>query len=324
MSDFEILQLQSISALKSSFSSNADTGTVMLPALSHLLDGLPFYQAPEFTATFRSALAQVLALNMPNPGMVYYSTANEFATYSKGYRDQFYPGVTANVTSNVLLSGVVAAAPSLNSDWWANYAVSFLTDAVQDALNLTSQFNAAGLASDMASFNVQLAAGLFPCVTAVLQNSYGQTSYPFGLLGVHEDAALQQLTTAISGGPFAANISQGITSGGDAATAATWLLYELWILLAALGAPNVDTLIGQFSKQGLTVPAQVGPTSWRTYAAWYPPLSGSDILPVATPSLTANMPDEDNLGYAIPHGFSGSVVYWGPSNISKYYVPYSG
>lgn len=320
MSDFEALQLQLINALKSNFTTEADAGsTPMLPALSNVLDGLPFYQAPDFTATFRGALAQVLALNMPNPGMVYYSTANEFATYSAGYRDQFYPGVAATDTTNALLSGVLTAAPSLNPDWWASYATSFLTDAVQGVFKFTSQFNAAGLASDMASFNAQFSVGLLPSVTAVLQNAYGPTSQPFGLLEDHEDIALQQLTTAISSGQFTANINQSIASGGDAATAAMWLLYELWLLLAAFRSPNVDALIGQFSQQGLTVPPQVGPGSWQTYAAWYPPLSGADVLPVATPSFTADMPDEANPGYAVRDGFSMSVAYWGP--ISKYYAP---
>jgi len=310
---FKELQMQFVSALKGASAASAQAAEAgMLPALRDALDGLPFYQAPGWTNRLRNALAQVLALNLPNPTMVYYSTLNRFANYTAGYKDAFYAGVGASDTTNAVISMTAATAPALNNSWWVIFAQIFLTDAVR--LHYTSQLpiHLDALASDMASYNSQLVPGLRATVTAVLQNGYPPTTQPLGLLLDKEDVALEQLTMAIASGTFTANVNQAIQSGGDAATAATWFLYELWLFLALFRATNVDTLITQFEGNGLTVPVEVGPGNWQTYSTWFPPLTGNDVLPVAVPWFNAIMLDVVNPPYHILGGYSKSMTIWGP------------
>lgn len=316
MADFEKLQLALVGSLKSSFANAAaqDNAPAMLPALSDVLDGLPFYQAPDWTAAFRQALAQVLALNLPDMEMAFWSTSNDMAHYPQGYRDAFYSGVGADGVTNALTSLTSAAAPALTSDWWSNYSVAVLVDAVRIYSTDQPPINLGKLAGDLASFNGQITPGLWAAVSAVLEQGYPPTTQPFGLLQDHEDIAVSQLTAAIKQGTFTGNVNEGVETGGDAATAAIWFLYELWLLLAAFRASNVDLLIQQFSGEGLQVPAQVGPGAWRTYASWHPPLGGNDVLPVAIPVINATMPDVANPGYVIHHGYSYSLACYGALN----------
>ena len=280
MADFENLQLKLVGSLKSSLAASVSQGAPVDPTLTDLLDGLPFYLAPDWIATFRQALAQGLAVNLPNPQMRYWSIGNEMMTSPEGFRDAFYPGVGATDTTSLLTKLMLAFNPALTPGWWSNYAIAFLTDAVRVFLQPAAHMDfldEGSLANAMASFNSQMTPALFAGVGAVLQQAYPPTAQPIGRLKSHA-AAADQLITAIWQGTFTTNVNEGLASGGDTATAAIWLLYELWVLLDAFRVPDVDARIIGFIGNGLQVPDEIGPWRWRPYSAWYPPLSGSDVL----------------------------------------------
>ncbi len=309
------------------------------PLLVALIDAWPYYGNPDWDACHRGALCNLLQTNLPNnlitaepytllgySGYYLYAYSGPFS----GYRDAFFHGVGLTVPASKVSSLVQGVNGNLNSTWWGNYAITALTDAVR--LKLPISLNTAKLTADLASYNSGLSPALTASYLAIFQTGFNPTATALNAIVAagQGQAANVLLSSAIKAGQFTANINQCIAMGGESADAAVWFLFNLWVTLKALGSADVDTTIQQAQTSGLTVPNEVGPGNWWNggYASWYIPLSGSDLVGIASSTITATMPETSSYiseGYlistdntSVANGFAQSLCTWGALNV---YLP---
>ena len=335
MPSFQQFQQQLVQELFGAASSA--TGAVS-PALTSLIDALPYYGDPDFEAAHRGALTNLLEVNMPNSGIAaqpdqagvgYYSVYAYSGSFS-GYQSFFFSGISQTSPAASVADVVLAENQNMHDAWWGNYAVSVLTDAIRLTIPIT--LDTGKLAGDLSNAN----AAFLPCLAgsyyAVYQNGFSPTANALGVIVStgQTQQACTSLQSLISSGQFTANVNQAISLGGDSTAAAVWFLFNLWITLKALGCSNVDGAISQFSTAGLNVPAEVGPQSWWNggYTSWYSALSGSDLAGLFQPAITADMPETETSSIgddtqpfeqdvSLSDGYSQSLCYWSGINWYK-------
>jgi hypothetical protein len=276
--------------------------------LSALIDAFPKQNDADIFKLHRGALDNLLEMNLPNhairPHPDYQrGTVSYYPKYtgpSSGYQNAFFGGVTQSAAATAVAAQVKDANASLNTAWWGNYAVAVLTDAIRQQLNPPLDTNK--LATDLANYHKALLPALSASYLAVFTAGYKPTVTGLKAItdaGMAKDVA-GTLAAAIEQGRFTANVNQAIQQGGQAASAATWYLFNLWITLKALGADSVDSVITQAQNAGLMVPQVVGPGDpqnpsklgwWNGgYTTWFAALSGSDVLSDAYSTIVVDMP----------------------------------
>jgi hypothetical protein len=347
MSNYQQMQQQLVQAVVNAASAKkavtndtrAASGGKMMPGLVCLLDALPYYGNPAWEAVHRGALANLLAVNLPNNGIAAqgsdfgfgYSTSYSYSGPYSGYRDAFYNGVGQSGPAAAVASLAASVNSGLNAGWWGNYGVAVLTDAVRQTLGFS--LDTGKLSGDLGSFHGAFLQALTASVLAIYQDGFSPTAQALkAITSTGQTAqALAELTDALTQQEFTAAVNEALSMGGDSTNAATWFLYNLWVTLKALGAGDVDGVIRQCQAGGLTVPAEVGAGSWWTggYASWYAALNGADVAPQAGSTLSASMPEKattyfSGSGYpsilntTASNGYSNSLCYWGPLN---WYTP---
>jgi hypothetical protein len=171
----------------------------------------------------------------------------------------------------------------LNNEYWSNYGVAALTNAVRQTVG--GDLDTGKLATDLANYNKSLLPALAASYYAVYSNGYRPTADALNALKSSGQLARAntELCERIADGQFTANINQAIAMGGDSSAAAAWFLFNLWVTLNALGNTDVDGAIRRFQQLNLSVPPQLAPGSWWSggYASWWAPLSGSDVVEAA-------------------------------------------
>jgi hypothetical protein len=307
--------------------------------LEALIDAFPYYGDPDWDTAHRGALANLLEINVPNNRIEPQPMENGFGYSSSyfyngsfsGYRDAFFHGIGQTGAAARVASLVQGVNGTLNGGWWGNYAVVTLTDAVRQRVSIA--LDSAKLTSDLTNYNRQFLPALSASYLAVFQAGYSPTATTLNAIisAGQGAAACTTLTTAIAEGQFTADINEAIAMGGDSTNAAVWFLYNLWITLHALGSADVDGAIRQFQSAGLTVPSEVGPGNWWNggYTSWYHSLSGSDVVSVASGTITAGLPEEVMTVYvgdppstvqsntSVSNGYAQSLCTWGSLNWYK-------
>jgi hypothetical protein len=223
---------------------------------------------------------------------------------------------------------------SLNDDWWGKYAVAALTGEIRQkvAMNL----NAAKLDLDLTNNLSKFLPALSASYLAVFQSGYPPTMEALKQINKDGQApkALSELSSFILHQGFIANISYMLGEEDlDNWDAVVWYLFNLWITLKALGAPNVDDYISEFQKACKNYPSEsIGASKWWNggYTTWsYSPLYGDALWHVAKHAIAAAMPliktketissasmfgatPKEVSPHSIPNGYSQSFCYHGP------------
>jgi hypothetical protein len=338
MANFQELQQGLVKVLLGGVTSAA----TIPPGLPDLVNALPYYDDPGFAWALRAlALLNLLAVHMPNSQIAPHpakSFLGDDETYSytgpySGYRSFFFAGIAESSAASNLAKAVQAQNSSLDGSWWGRYAVAVLTDAIRQILGFN--LDTGKLSGDLDNFNRTL----LPCLTAsciaVYQDGFSSTANVLaritGTAKLDVFASLRKLMTSPA---FVTNVNTAISQGGDDTTAATWLLFNLWIALKALGLQysDVDAVIQDLANLqpvALSIPPQIGPQSWWNggYTSWYNPISGSDLAGSFGGPITADMPESIYDGtpnyrdVSEPNGYSQSFCYWG--GLSWYQPPSS-
>lgn len=308
----------------------------MSPALAALVDAMPYYADPDMISVHRGALITLLETNFPNAAVAAqpndygfgYSISYSYSGGSSGYQNAFFSGVPGSAVANAAAAQAQLVNSGVTLGWWGNYGVAALTDAIR--ITISAGVDTGHLANDLASNNATLLTCLSATYLAAFTVGFAPTQSALSAIQNQglTSQCLAELTAAIQDNAFTANINQAIAMGGDSTNAAVWFLFNLWICLKALGAPNVDALITSFQAGGLTVPAEIGPGNWWTgqYTSWFGnPITGADILPAASSMITAAMPEQQCSAYApnywpyftnttCGNGYSQSLCFWGTLN----------
>ncbi len=308
-----------------------------------LVNAMPYFGNMAMEAVHRAALTNLMAVNFPTnsisphpnesgPWYAYYNSSYSYKGPYAGYRDAFFHGIPKSSLAGVVAAQVQAANNALNAGWWGNFGVTLLTDAIRQQISIS--LDGGKLSGDLNNYNVVFRTGLTASYLATLTNGFTDTANAFAAIqsgGQLKDAA-NLLDQAIVNGQFTANINRAIGMGGDSTNAATWFLYNLWVMLKALGSADVDGAIKRFQAAGLQVPAEVQAGNWWTggYSSWFPALSGADIKNLAAGMISASMPEEEMTCFpSSPYpciqnvnesnGYSMSLTQWGPLN---WYLPH--
>jgi Hom_end-associated Hint len=333
MPNYQQLQQQLVDVLLG----GATSAATVPPGLPDLVKALPYYGDPDFAWALRApALLNLLAVNMPNSTIAphpsqaafgYLETYTYTGSYS-GYQSFFFSGIAESSAASNLAQAVQAQDSSLDGGWWGRYGVAVLTDAIRQVLGFN--LDTGKLSGDLENFNK----ALLPCLTAsciaVFQNGFTPTANVLAkFTGTAKLDVYGSLGKLLPSAAFVANVNTAISQGGDSATAATWLLFNLWITLKALGVQysDVDAVIQNLANLQLSIPPQIGPTSWRNggYTSWYTALSGSDLAGSFRGPMTEDMPESiydgsPNINYVLePNGYSTSLCFWG--GLSWYQPP---
>ncbi|MEV7037780.1 hypothetical protein [Amycolatopsis sp. NPDC051061] len=311
----------------------------LLPNLRLLLDSMPYFGDPEVESAHRGALGTVLqvatanepiASQPPDGGMGYYITCSYEGPFA-GYADAFFPKRAVTGASAAVTAAVRQQEPGLGLRWWQDYALAVLTDAARQAAAVP--LDTGKLSADMATMNTQFLPALTASYLATLRNAYEPTASALRALAAAGQLpeACSQLSDELAAGAIVANLNGAIGMGGDSTSAAVWFLYNLWVILKALGCPDVDAEIRALRAEGLLVPGQVGEQRWWNggYTTWYAPLSGTDIVASTAGALNAGLPELVLTSYAskppmppvrahvgVTNGYARSLCLWGP--LSRY------
>jgi hypothetical protein len=322
VTDFQAIQNKHVQALKDAVVATTKTDgqaapSAILPGLVSLLDALPYYTSPDWIAAYRGTYANILAVSLPNDEMLVFDVSNDMRGVGSGYHDNFYGGVAETAAATSVVAAIQAANPNLEAMFWLKYSVLVLTDAVRKYRSpAPDDLNNAQIDARLASRHAELLPGVTASALVVYQSAFAPTSQALAALAASGGTAnaLSQLEAALSSGVFTSEINNSISLGGEITDATVWFLYMLWITLRALGAADVDAQIQKYQSQGLSVPPEVGPTSWWNggYTTWHTPLSGADVLPQAIARINAYMPSPSDPPYVLPHGWSNSLLYYGP------------
>ena len=322
--------------------------------LAALINALPYYANPNFMASHRAALVNLLEVYMPNNGIspqgsdngFGYATSYAYTGSCSGYQNAFFGGASLTATAAAVSTQVQEAAPALNNAWWGSYGVTALTDAIR--ISISASLNTNKLATDLSNNNTVFLSALTASYLGVYTTGYQPTAAALAAITSTNQSSpvASLLVAAIVNGQFTANINQVISTGGDSTAAATWFLYNLWVTLKALGADinSVNATIISATTAGLNVPSQVGPSplspspvavtpyapgqGWWSggYTSWYIALSGNDVSPQAAATITSVLPQEsttyttDSRGIPsnspanVTNGYSQSLCYWGGLN----------
>lgn len=317
----------------------------MLPGLQVLIDAMPYYGNHEFQTIHRGALANLLEVYLPNDPIA--SQGNEsgfgwnaFYQYTgphPGYRDAFYGGIPLSAAAANLAAVVQATKGNLNNEFWGNYGVTVLTDAIKQTVG--GNLNTGKLSTDLTNNNNAFLPTLSASYYAIFSHDFSPTVNALNALKTSGQTAQANtdLVAHISSGQFTANINQALVTPGDSAAMAVWFLFNLWVTLKALDNPNIDGAIRQFQAAGLKVPPQVGadnvgPGNWWSggYTSWWSQLSGSDVVEAARGTIQTVMPQRKQTGqsvsshggYSAPaisdgaasNGYCWSFINWGKLN----------
>ena len=314
-----------------------------------LIDAFPPYlpvqpgDNTDIKSLHRIALANLLECSLPNDPIAPEPSASDpsagsvsssYAGTFSGYQSAFFGGIALSDTARAVATQVQIAQSTLDSTWWANYAVTILTDAIRmDAPGAASSVNTSQVANDLHSRNKEFLPALSASYLAVFTTGYTPTVTAITAIGTDAANCLDQLTKAILNGQFTANVIHSIKMVGDAASATLWLLFNLWITLQALGESDVDSIITKAIAAGLPVPSDLlGPGQWWSggYTSWYMALSGSDVAADAADTMQAGMPEIDHITSSdgtqerdmpstLPNGYATSFCCW--STLNRYYSP---
>ena len=304
--------------------------------VDNFIDSLPYYFDPAMYSAHRGGLINLLESQLPNSTIAPEPMSSSWGvinTYSyngnySGYQNAFYKGIVLNDLATKMLTSITAINPALNKSWWGGYGVPVLTDAVHQNVSLSLNTNklVSGLETMHSLFLPALSAsyltaftfGFAPTVTAIQAiTNTGKT-----------EEAITVLKDAISEPSFIANINEGIAQGGQSSVAATWFLYNLWMALKSLNYNDVDSFINGLIIGGMEVPAEVQSKNWWNggFVSWYVPLSGADVFPQASATITGSFPQELQVsaqGYPTysyvntPNGYSLSFCEWGELSLYK-------
>lgn len=316
----------------------SETGTLV----TALINAMPYFGDMNMETIHRAALANLMEVNLPNnwiaphpdvsgPWYAYYHSTYSYKGPYAGYRDAFYHGVGQSSLAGEVLSQVQSASAALNAGWWGDCGIAVLTDAVRQKVSVS--LDTGKLSGDLANGNVAFRPGLAASYLAVVTSGFSPTAQVYNEIksGGQLSEAASLLDLAISDAQFTANINESISMGGDSTNAATWFLYNLWVMLKALGYADVDGAIRRYLQAGLQVPVEVQAGSWWTggYTSWFSPLTGADVLPEAGGAITSSMPEDEWTMFpstggvpSIPvscnvnesNGYSMSLTQWGALN----------
>lgn len=304
--------------------------------LTALIDALPYYSDNNWLSLHRSTLLNLLQVNLPNEqiephpmeyGFGYVSSYFYRGSYS-GYQNAFFSGILPSPLGTKVANAVAAVNPGFNYIWWGKYSVAVLSDSIRVALNMN--LDTKKLSSDLNNFATSFNTALAASCWIVNQYGFAPTANAFAAIANNNytATALTELTNAIINQQFTADINHAISMGGESTTASIWFLFNLWLTLNILGG-NVDDIIRQAQNAGLQVPVEIGPVNWRSgsYAYWFNPLNGNDMLPSANATIQAPMPETWVFSAGTPYpsynnitqanGYSISLCNWGKLNWYK-------
>ncbi len=306
--------------------------------LTTLIDAMPYYGSMDWQNAHRGGIVNLLVTSLPNNAIAaqpaQWDGLNE-TSYSyqgnySGYNDAFFNGIAQSATAAAILQAVQQVNPAMNSSWWGTFCLATLTDQINQAG--AAQVNVNQLTTDLATYNGQLQDWLSATYLATFMHGYPPTQAALDAIGASNagPATALVLQNAIVNGTFTANINTLIAQGGDSTAAATWFLFNLWIMLMALDETfDVDSCISAAIKQGLDVPEEVQPRVWWTgsYTSYFAALAGADIAaqyPAVSGTIAADMPIQvlscvprfgcTGSDSSVSNGYCQSLTYWGRLN----------
>lgn len=290
MANFQQLQKNLVGAL-----SKAPEGTEVdsTSALFALIDAWPYWGDPAFEAVHRATLVNLMLANMPNAPIGTSYFADSYTGTFSGYQSYFFQGSSLSKAADKVRSEVEAVNPACNATWWGGGSVMLLTDQIQASLSVPQMVHTDKLATDIGNFNTALKPCLAATYLGVFESGFVPTANALAKVPSSGEPAWSVLAKLITQGQFTAAINNALAGGGDGAEAAGWFLFNLWITLKALGAPDVDALIAQFQSAGLTIPSQLEKSTWWDggYISWFSPLAGAEFSSLQG-LITADMPVE--------------------------------
>ena len=330
MTDFPSIQTQLATQLVQSAQTGADDVDDLLASL---VDAMPYFGDPGWTAAHRGAFVNLLESGLPNAsiapqpdasGFGYYASYSYDGSYSD-YQQAFFGGVAQSAPAHAVAAAVAGIVPA-NALAWNSYAIAVLSDAIRAA---GESVNSQQLANDLGRWDHALRPALSASCVAVYSVGFQPTATALTAIAAANQtaAAATSLSAAVTDGQFTANINQTIAMGGDYTNAAAWFLFNVWVALTTLGI-SADSVIGQAVNAGLQVPTEVAAGTWWTggYTAWFPALSGADVASDGGGTIAAAMPEEQAATYGgspvysditLPNGYAASVVNWGSLNAYK-------
>ncbi|HTJ10489.1 MAG TPA: hypothetical protein VL547_00610 [Dinghuibacter sp.] len=262
-----------------------------------LLDAIPYYKDDQVGVVHRAALTNLLAIYlpyatpMPQPPEQKKWRAHFYIGDPKAYGEAFFPQLDITPVASSSAVAVQQADPRRNGVWWGRYGVVVLTDAIRKKIPVN--LDTARLDEDLSAYARALDPVLAASYMAVLTDGYEPTAAALrGIEPVSRPEAVALLEQAIEAGQFTANVNELLAMGGEDAIAASWFLFNLWIILKMLGLVDVDAAILRFKNSGLNVPPQLDPGAWWLggYVSWFVPLDGYALLPMASAGIGLDMP----------------------------------
>ncbi|QBR03764.1 hypothetical protein [Paraburkholderia pallida] len=326
-------------ALKTCVSASAASVASLGDLLCELIDSIPAYGSPDFLQSHRNAIVNLLEIRLPNAPIAPFPTADKpllvplrYSGSYSGYQNAFFDGVSFSPAASALESTVSnpLGVAGVSVDWWGKFAVAALTDTIRRAG--IGSIDGGKLANDLNNFNSAFLPLLTASYLSVFRTAYTPTSSVLAsILNCGQAAAAgTMLVNALKDGRFVNLVNTSMTIGGDAALAAEWFLFNLWITLAALDESDIDSKITEAMQAGLAVPGEVGPKTDHSpgwwcggYTGWFEPISGNDVAPQASGTIHEQMPQQGYwAGEGIdwrdvapePDGYSLSLCNWGPLN----------
>ncbi|MEM0999105.1 MAG: hypothetical protein AAGN35_18750 [Bacteroidota bacterium] len=273
--------LEGANALSSSSDSQA-----MVDDLITLVDGIPYLRAPEWETAHRNPLANLMAIHSGTAPVVVPDGEPfwhiEMKSGNHGtYKEAFFRTYSANEVSDRVFALTHGASEAINENWWGNYNVPILTDAIADTYEV--YVDTGRISSELDRYNQELQPALSATVQGVYEKGYPPTSGPFAALQSRGEApaAALLLDEAITNGQFTNNVNALMNNLPDGPPAATWFLFNLWISLKALGYGDVDAAITRYQSDevGLIILPEIAPYNWWNgeYTSWYSQMSGSVV-----------------------------------------------
>src|SRR5262249_9805576 len=129
--------------------------------------------------------------------------------------------------------------------WWQQYQTALLTDAIRvNCPGLSGAINNGPLQAALTTFASQLGPSLAATYANVLALAWPATQPIISQIaaggGNNVSAAVQGLVTAIANPALIADVNAAVAVPGESAAQATWFLFSMWTLLAALQAAGTD------------------------------------------------------------------------------------